>query len=172
MIYRLDTRSNELKKELFDLSVDVTDIGPVKFSPDGALAYALTLDGGWWGIRYNPGLVIINSSTLKVDVIKDFASRGLDYLINQRDLDISPDGKRLYLLYPCRDLSPRAPSSRIFVYNPENRTCERTIFPGAENVGKIIVSPDGSRIYTANYHHIFPREFSSISIISTLRAAR
>ncbi|WP_424357190.1 YncE family protein [Methanocella sp. MCL-LM] len=159
MVDRLNTTSNVIEKSrLFNLSFDATNVGPLKFSPNGTVAYTFIDDmgsTGWIGVE--PNLVVINSGTLDVQMIEDAlpnvksASR-----INRMDLEVSPDGKRLYMLYSSCELM-KIRWSEIHTYNLENCTYESTFYSDARQMGAIALSADGGRIYVANYCDYFSR---------------
>lgn len=167
LLDRLNTTSNNIEKtRLFNLSFDTTNIGPLRFSPNGTMAYTFIDDmglTGWIGVE--PNLIIINADTMEVQMVEHaLPTVKSSSRTNRMDLEVSPDGNHLYMLYSsCMRL--KLEWGEILTYNLVNRTCENTFFSDCREIGGITLSPDGSQIYVANYCDYWERT-NTISIMN------
>lgn len=124
-VNRLDTATNRIvANKLVHLNVSADFAGPLRYSPDGTKAYAFIYDKS--GSYVKPNLCIIDTNTLDVRVVEHALPRLHGTKRTQRmDLEISPDGQRLYMLYSSGlGTSDWERHSVIFVYNLETGTCE------------------------------------------------
>ena len=152
IIERLNTITNNVEKtSRTHLNFDATNIGPLKFSPNGTKAYTFIDNlGGLGRIGGESNLFIINSSTLGVEMVEDalpdvqLSGRG------RMGMEISPDGNRLYMLYSnCERF--KIPWAKILVYNLENRTCENTFYSDNREIGGIALNYEGSIILATSF---------------------
>ena len=166
-IDHFNTTSNLIDKStIVDLDFDATNVGPLRFSPMGTKAYAFIDDMGIIGfIGVEPNLVTIDTNTLNITLAK--AALPTIHAVsstNRMDLEISPDGERLYMLYSaCR--TAKATWSKILVYNLSANAYEKTIYSDGREIGGIALSPDGSKLYAANYCNYFSK-CNSITILN------
>jgi hypothetical protein len=168
VVDRLNTTTNAIEKsEIIALNFDAANIGPLKFSPDGTKAYTFIDDMGWNGlIGVEPNLIIIDNRTMNVQMIED-ALPTVKCLssTNRMDLEISPDGNRLYMLYSsCERL--QLPWAEILTYNLENHSYENTFYSDSREISGIALSYDGDKIYAANCcDYLWP--VNTISILNS-----
>jgi DNA-binding beta-propeller fold protein YncE len=167
IVDRLNTSSNLIEKSAtLSLDFDATNVGPLRFSPDGTEAYTFIDDmgmTGWTGIE--PNLIIINNSTLNVNIIEDALPTVHSVSsTNRMDLEISPDGKHLYMLYSACERT-KLTWARILVYDITNHTFENTFYSAGREIGGIALSPDGSLLYATNYCNYFTHG-NTISVLN------
>jgi DNA-binding beta-propeller fold protein YncE len=167
VVDRLNTSSNLIDKSAtLNMDFDATNVGPLRFSPDGTKAYTFIDDmglTGWIGIK--PNLIVIDSSTLDVNITMEALPTVHSVSsTNRMDLEISPDGKRLYMLYSACERT-KFTWSKVLVYDLTNSTFENTFYSAGREIGGIALSPDGSLLYAANYCSYFTHD-NTISVLN------
>lgn len=144
---RLNTSSNEIEisRTLNETTIGSGYIGPIKYSVDGKKAYTIRDDR----------LYTIDNSTLGVLAARDLPA-GFSILsspANRMDMETSPDGGRLYILYAsCKRpyIFGHISGDEILAYDLNNSSMSR-FRPEGCGIGNIALSTNGSLIYATNY---------------------
>lgn len=172
IVDRLNTDINEIDKtRTIKLDFDATNVGPLRFSPDGKKAYAF-IDNmgktGWIGVE--PNLVTIDTDTLDVNItLKVLPTVKSASRTNRMDLEISPNGDHLYMLYSSNSRGS-LPWAKILGYNLKTGAYENTFYSEGREIGAIALSPDGALIYAADYSDYWTRD-NTISVINATSGA-